>query len=113
MNVLRARQTCNKAGFKSISTLYDKVSRGEFPASIPLGDRAVGWLESEVDQWIAERVAQRDARLAQQRDAKNPAPKAEVSPPDDDGRSRVRRQRQRPQLADEASKATRPRRQAS
>jgi prophage regulatory protein len=40
----------------SRSTLYLKVSRGEFPGPISLGPRAVGWLESDVSQWIAEQV---------------------------------------------------------
>ena len=40
----------------SRSTIYLKVSRGEFPQPINLGARAVGWLESEIDEWIAQRV---------------------------------------------------------
>lgn len=40
----------------SRSTLYLKVSRGEFPTPIHLGPRAVGWLESDVVAWIAEQV---------------------------------------------------------
>lgn len=35
-----------------------------FPRQIKIGARASGWLRSEVDQWIAERVAERDARAA-------------------------------------------------
>jgi len=27
-----------------------------FPKPVPLGPRAVGWLESEVSEWIAGRV---------------------------------------------------------
>ena len=40
----------------SRSTLYDWMARGAFPASIPLGERARGWLESEVDEWIEARA---------------------------------------------------------
>jgi prophage regulatory protein len=39
------------------STLYDRIKRGEFPAPIPLSARAVGWLEHEVDAWLADRIA--------------------------------------------------------
>ena len=40
----------------SRSTIYLKVARGEFPAPINLGARAVAWLESDIDKWIAERI---------------------------------------------------------
>lgn len=40
----------------SRSTIYLKVSRGEFPQPINLGARAVGWLESDIDEWIAQRI---------------------------------------------------------
>ncbi|GGG52598.1 hypothetical protein GCM10010964_44670 [Caldovatus sediminis] len=33
---------------------------GEFPRRVTLGPRAVGWLESEINQWIAKRAAERD-----------------------------------------------------
>lgn len=41
----------------SRSTIYLKVSRGEFPKPIDLGARAVAWLESDVDEWIASRIS--------------------------------------------------------
>jgi prophage regulatory protein len=42
------------------SELYDKIRRGEFPPQVKLGPKAVGWLESEVDAWIDQRVSERD-----------------------------------------------------
>ena len=41
----------------SRSTIYLKASRGEFPKPIDLGARAVAWLESDIDEWIASRIA--------------------------------------------------------
>jgi prophage regulatory protein len=41
----------------SRSSIYLKVSRGEFPPPIDLGARAVAWLESDVDEWIESRIA--------------------------------------------------------
>lgn len=38
------------------STLYAYMKAGKFPASILLGDRHVGWIEEEVDTWVAGRV---------------------------------------------------------
>jgi prophage regulatory protein len=48
----------------SRSTIYLKVSRGEFPAPIDLGARAVAWLESDIDEWIAARIANTRAAVA-------------------------------------------------
>jgi prophage regulatory protein len=40
----------------SRSTIYLKVSLGEFPKPVSLGARAVAWLESDVDEWITQRI---------------------------------------------------------
>ena len=37
------------------STLYRMVNRGEFPAPIKLGRRAIAWHSVEVDAWLATR----------------------------------------------------------
>lgn len=42
----------------SRSTIYLRVSEGTFPAPVSLGARAVGWVESEIDDWIAQRIAE-------------------------------------------------------
>ena len=45
----------------SRSTIYSLVSQQNFPKQINLGPRAVGWVASEVSDWIEERVnASRD-----------------------------------------------------
>ncbi len=47
----------------SRSTIYLRVSKNEFPAPISLGGRAVGWLEYEVNTWLAEKIeASRSAK---------------------------------------------------
>ena len=38
----------------SRSTIYQKISIYEFPLSINLGPRAVGWIADEVEQWIQD-----------------------------------------------------------
>jgi prophage regulatory protein len=45
----------------SRSSIYSLIQRGEFPHPIRLSQRAVGWCAAEVEQWIAERAAQRGA----------------------------------------------------
>ena len=46
----------------SRSSIYHKISVGEFPPSINLGLRSVGWLADEVEGWINEQV--RKSRLS-------------------------------------------------
>ena len=38
------------------STIYLKVSQGEFPQPISLGYRSVGWVEEEINSWIEQRI---------------------------------------------------------
>jgi len=40
--------------------IYLLISRNEFPRPVKLG-RASAWLRSEVLQWVADRVSERDA----------------------------------------------------
>jgi len=41
----------------SRSSIYLRMSKGEFPQSISLGDRAIGWLESDIEQWLEQCIA--------------------------------------------------------
>ncbi|EGQ7776773.1 AlpA family transcriptional regulator [Vibrio parahaemolyticus] len=36
----------------SRSAIYRKMNDDAFPKSVNLGDRAVAWVESEVDYWV-------------------------------------------------------------
>lgn len=40
----------------SRSSIYAKVRTGEFPKPISIGIRSIGWIESEIQQWIADCV---------------------------------------------------------
>ena len=40
--------------------IYELISQGKFPKQIKLSVRSSGWLESEIDEWIAARVSERD-----------------------------------------------------
>ena len=39
----------------SRSTIYEMIGRGEFPAPVKLGARAVGWRRSDIESWLASR----------------------------------------------------------
>ena len=43
----------------SRSTIYVRVAEGRFPKPVPLGARSVGWIESELDEWFSDRIAER------------------------------------------------------
>jgi prophage regulatory protein len=36
----------------SRSTIYLRVNQGRFPRPVSLGDRAIGWRESQVEMWL-------------------------------------------------------------
>jgi len=40
----------------SRSTIYAGISKGIFPKSVSLGERSIGWLESEINAWIEARI---------------------------------------------------------
>ena len=42
----------------SRSTIYLHMQLGLFPTAISLGQRAVGWLEEDIDAWVSERIEQ-------------------------------------------------------
>jgi prophage regulatory protein len=53
----------NAKGIKySKAHLWRLVKVGKFPAPIRLGEARSAWVESEIDKWIADRIAERDAK---------------------------------------------------
>jgi prophage regulatory protein len=70
MRILRLPAVEAKTGLKH-SSIYDGIKKGTFPPPVPLGPKAVGWVEPEVDDWILSRIAIRDS-VAQQTDLKPP-----------------------------------------
>jgi prophage regulatory protein len=40
----------------SRSTIYLRISQGMFPKPISLGARAVGWVDTEVQQWLEGQI---------------------------------------------------------
>ncbi|MEZ0123032.1 MAG: helix-turn-helix transcriptional regulator [Candidatus Reddybacter sp.] len=53
--VLRLPEVKKRTGL-SRSSIYLRITNNEFPASISLGGRAVGWLEQDIDEWIVTRI---------------------------------------------------------
>jgi prophage regulatory protein len=42
------------------STIYSRMEAGTFPKPVPIGPMRVGWVESEVLDWLKACVAERD-----------------------------------------------------
>lgn len=59
--VIRLPEVMRKTGLGRTS-LYKMSTSGQFPASISLGGKAMGWIEAEIDRWIEERMAARQQR---------------------------------------------------
>jgi prophage regulatory protein len=53
--ILRLPAVIDKTGL-SRATIYLKISKKTFPLPISLGERSVGWLESEVEAWIQRQI---------------------------------------------------------
>ncbi|MGF1869698.1 helix-turn-helix transcriptional regulator [Photobacterium indicum] len=54
--IIRLPEVKEKTGL-SRSSIYLRMSKGDFPQSISLGERAIGWVETDVEQWLDERIA--------------------------------------------------------
>lgn len=59
MKILRLKDVIDITGLAR-STIYKLISQRDFPKPVSLGDRCVGWVESEVHDWILARIAERD-----------------------------------------------------
>jgi prophage regulatory protein len=60
--LLRLPEVMRRTGYRR-STIYRLMPLGRFPKQIKLGERSSAWLASEVDAWVAARVAERDQPL--------------------------------------------------
>lgn len=50
---------------RSRAATYAAIKKGSFPAPVQIGSNSVAWLEAEVDQWIEDRLAERDRQRLQ------------------------------------------------
>lgn len=55
---LRLTQVMDKTGLKR-SQIYSYMKTGDFPKSVKIGPSSVAWLESEIDDWIKEKLNSR------------------------------------------------------
>ena len=58
--ILRLPQVEEATGERR-STIYKRISEGEFPKPVKLGAKSVGWVEEEIAAYNEARIAARDA----------------------------------------------------
>ncbi|MCT5252112.1 AlpA family transcriptional regulator [Pseudomonas aeruginosa] len=61
MRIIRLREVISATGLAR-STIYKLMGTNEFPQSVLLVGRSVGWVESEVQAWIQSKIVLRDLR---------------------------------------------------
>ncbi len=61
LRILRLREVERRTGLKR-SRIYELERDGKFPVRVPISERATGWLEHEIQAYIAQRVALRGSR---------------------------------------------------
>jgi len=54
--LLRLRDVCHATGLCR-SMIYKLEAEDRFPQRVKIGSRAVGWVEGEVAEWVAGRIA--------------------------------------------------------
>ena len=60
MRIIRLKEVIDSTGLAR-STIYKYIGEGIFPKPVSLGDRCVGWVDSEVHDWILARIEERDS----------------------------------------------------
>ena len=51
VRLLRLSSVIDRTGL-SKSSIYKQIQEHAFPRQVRIGDRAVAWLESDIDRWI-------------------------------------------------------------
>ena len=59
MRIIRLKEVIYSTGLAR-STIYKYIGEGTFPKPVSLGDRCVGWVDAEVQEWILARIKERD-----------------------------------------------------
>ncbi|MGR5340963.1 AlpA family transcriptional regulator [Vibrio astriarenae] len=59
MRLLNLKEVIYQTGLKR-SSIYKFMEEGHFPKSVSIGGRSVMWEESQIQDWIGEKIAQRN-----------------------------------------------------
>ncbi|CDM88582.1 helix-turn-helix transcriptional regulator [Xenorhabdus bovienii] len=56
-NLIRLPEVQRRTGY-SKAWIYKLISDGGFPKQVKIGSRSVAFIEAEIDDWIAQRIAE-------------------------------------------------------
>ncbi|OOE40052.1 transcriptional regulator [Salinivibrio kushneri] len=62
MKLLKLQQVMEKTSLCS-SSIYNLMKEGDFPKNISVMGKRKAWLESEVEEWVMARIAERDSEV--------------------------------------------------
>jgi len=54
---LRLKEVIQRTTY-SRTRIYELMKLREFPTQIHLGSRAVGWLESDIEEWVSQKISE-------------------------------------------------------
>lgn len=60
MRLIKLKDVMSNTGLGR-STIYKYIAEGAFPKPVSLGARAVAWVDSEVEDWVMDKIEQRDS----------------------------------------------------
>lgn len=63
LQLLRLPEVVSRTGLGR-STVWALIAQGRFPKQVKLSARSAAWVASEVEQWAANRIAERDQLAA-------------------------------------------------
>ena len=63
IRILRLSEVKAATGL-SRSTIYSQMAEGYFPKPISLGARAVGWVNTDIENWLNQRIADSKGKTA-------------------------------------------------
>ncbi|WP_447873889.1 helix-turn-helix transcriptional regulator [Serratia fonticola] len=62
-SLIRLPDVQRRTGY-SKAWIYRLMSQGKFPTSVKIGTRAIAFVESEIDEWVNERIAESRKEVA-------------------------------------------------
>ena len=63
LKFIRLSEVQRRTGY-SKAWLYRLISQKKFPASVKIGSRSIAFIESEIDEWINQRIAESRGEVA-------------------------------------------------
>lgn len=61
--LIRLPEVQRRTGY-SKAWIYRLLREQRFPQSVKIGSRSIAFVESEIDEWISQRIEERDALIA-------------------------------------------------